>query len=168
MTWRHSSSHNQCSPLVIGFWATIRRVLNGPWNHRLCGSSVKTIASCCETNGTSGALTADRTRRMRGKDLPTKFIPTIPNLNAIKVRYGIVLGHYFMLLNVDGLCQHAVYSLASWLLMSLPSRQLSLRRLAVPHVFLIICNNNPPQEANNNNRDILYVCFQLDYLHYTP
>lgn len=45
--------------------------------------------------------------------------------------------------------------------MSLPSRQLSLRRLAAPHVLLIIRNNNPPQEANNDNGNILYVCSQI-------
>lgn len=75
---------------------------------------------------------------------------------AVKIAGSRIAHKYDLVFNVsiNGVCQPAAYSLGSWLLMSLPSRQLALRRLAAPHVFLISCNRNPIEMVNNDNRTI--------------
>lgn len=84
---------------------------------------------------------------------------------AIKIAGRRIGQKYDLLfyLSINGVCQPAAYSLGSWLLMSLPSRHLALRRLAAPHVSLIGSNRNPKEVVNNRVIKRSRVCFLFDY-----
>lgn len=89
-----------------------------------------------------------------------------PTTKALVITASRITQKYDLLFNlsINGVFQPAAYSLGRWLLMSLPSRQLALRRLEAPHVFLISCTaKNPIEMVNNDNRT---VSFQFDYLQY--